>query len=196
MKPNNNLENTNPLPGNLLKRKNPRFIRQCAYNISSLGIKWRKPKGIHSKMRMSIKGHRSIVKIGYRNDKRLWNTYRGLQIGYINNLNDLEKVNPKTHVIIVASNLGFKKKEIILNKAKELGIKILNIHRVDDYIKRFRESREKDKQRKVVTKKKEEQAKKEGKKEEKEQKEQSILDEKEKHKKEEQEKRKILEKAK
>ena len=34
-----------------IKRKKPEFIRQDAHKKKSLESKWRKPKGLHSKMR-------------------------------------------------------------------------------------------------------------------------------------------------
>ena len=39
-----------------MKRKKPDFIRQDSHKKAGLGAKWRKPKGIHSKMRKKHKG--------------------------------------------------------------------------------------------------------------------------------------------
>ena len=67
------------------KKKNPRFIRQGAPNLPGLKVKWRKPRGLHAKVRMSIKGHKRLVKIGFSNKKEIRNKVNGLEIITINN---------------------------------------------------------------------------------------------------------------
>ena len=52
-----------------MKGKKPEFIRQDAHKKPGLGWKWRRPKGITSKMRLHLKGYRRIVKKGYRSPK-------------------------------------------------------------------------------------------------------------------------------
>ncbi|KXB01110.1 hypothetical protein AKJ44_02910, partial [candidate division MSBL1 archaeon SCGC-AAA261F17] len=40
---------------------------------------------------------------------------------------DLEKINPETHAARISSTVGAKKRGQIISRAKELGVKILNV---------------------------------------------------------------------
>ncbi|ENN96185.1 50S ribosomal protein L32e [Methanocaldococcus villosus KIN24-T80] len=111
-----------------LKRKKPDFIRTEAHRHKRLGEKWRRPRGRHNKMRLKWKEKPKVVSIGYRSPKAV----RGLHpSGYedvlVYNVKDLEKINPEKQAIRIASSVGMRKKIEIIKKAKELGIKILNI---------------------------------------------------------------------
>ena len=44
----------------------------------------------------------------------------------MNNLKDVDDVDPKTQAIRIARTVGDKKREIILNNADELGIRVFN----------------------------------------------------------------------
>ena len=169
------------------KKKNPRFLRQDAINLKNLKMVWRKPRGIHSKIRMSIKGHRPMVRIGYRNAVEIRDTHNGMKIIRIKNLKDMEKA-AKDNLIIISSTLGFKKKKITMEKAKELGIKILNIKHPDEYIeKNKKKMHKKESQKTVLPEQKKNVAHKEH--------EVRELSEQEAEEKKAEEKRKVLEKA-
>ncbi len=107
--------------------KRPKFVRQESWRYKRLSEKWRKPKGIDSKMRLRVKGWPKIVKVGYRGPKLA----RGLHpSGYrdvlVHNLDELKGLNPKQDAARLASGLGAKKRKELIEKAKELGIKVLN----------------------------------------------------------------------
>jgi len=175
-----------------MKRKNPVFIRQDAPNLPKLKIKWRKPKGRHSKMRLSLIGHRPRVKIGYKNENSLRYTRNGLKLTHISNMNELLKINPKEEMIIIASTMGLKKRKEIFAKAKELNVKILHIKDPDTYVKKKQEKMSKLKQER--TERMNKQQEQEKKKEKQKQKEQ-VKDEESKKKEEQKEKKKVLEKG-
>ncbi|MEM2559840.1 MAG: 50S ribosomal protein L32e, partial [Candidatus Bathyarchaeia archaeon] len=83
--------------------------------------------GIDSKMRREVKGWPARVKIGYRGPRKA----RGLHPSayrevIVYNVDDLSRVDPKTEAIRVAHTVGAKKRTEILNRAKELGIHVLN----------------------------------------------------------------------
>ena len=44
----------------------------------------------------------------------------------VNNPKEVDDVNPKTQAIRIARTVGDKKREIIVNKADELGIRVFN----------------------------------------------------------------------
>lgn len=107
--------------------KRPKFVRQESWRYKRISEKWRKPKGIDSKMRLRVKGWPKIVKVGYRGPRLV----RGLHpSGYrdvlVHNLDELKGLDPKRDAARLASSLGARKRAELLEKAKELGIKVLN----------------------------------------------------------------------
>jgi large subunit ribosomal protein L32e len=105
----------------------PRFIRQESWRYDRLAENWRKPKGKDNKMRKQKSGMPALVKVGYRSPKAA----RGLHpSGYLDNLihntNELVRLDPKRDAARIAHTVGKKKRIEIINKAIELGIKVLN----------------------------------------------------------------------
>ena len=49
-----------------IKNKKPDFIRQDAHKKKKLGKKWRKARGLHSKIRLKLRGRGKFVSNGYR----------------------------------------------------------------------------------------------------------------------------------
>ncbi len=91
----------------------------------SLGDKWRRPKGIDSKKRIERKDKGPVVKIGYRTPRVI----RGLHpSGYpeviVYNPWELEGLSGV--VVRIARTVGARKRAQILEKAKELGLKVVN----------------------------------------------------------------------
>ncbi|MBU2639557.1 MAG: hypothetical protein KKG75_02495 [Nanoarchaeota archaeon] len=153
------------------KRK-PSFIRQDTNKAKKLKIAWRRPKGLHSKLRLSKKGHQKRPSQGYRAPRES----RKEKAIMVYNLKDLEN----TKEVIVSSTVGKRKKIGILNKAKELGIKVLNIKDIDAYIKNIEEEFKKKKEEKKSKKVKKEEKKKELEKKSKEKKQEKKSKEEEK----------------
>jgi len=96
---------------------------------------WRKPKGGDSKARLEKKDKPDLVKIGYKKP----DSERGIHpSGYrevlVHNVPDVEDVNPETHAIRIASNVGGRKREDILDVAEEKDIKVLNDRREKDEV--------------------------------------------------------------
>lgn len=104
-----------------------KFKRQEYARYKKLGEKWRRPKGKTSKMRRYEKGKPAMPAIGYRKPRDV----RGLHpSGYedvlISNVKELEVLDPEKQAGRIASTVGTRKKALMLEKARELGIKILN----------------------------------------------------------------------
>lgn len=107
--------------------KRPKFMRQESWRYKRIDRAWRKPKGIDSKMRRRVKGWPKVVKVGYRGPK----ITRGIHpSGYrdvlVHNIGELEGLDPKKDAARLASTLGAKKRAELIERAKELGIKVLN----------------------------------------------------------------------
>lgn len=109
-----------------LKRRRPEFVRQDSWLRKKLANKpkWRRPKGKHSKMRERRVGKHSRVEVGYRSPVLVRGlTLTGFVPKLVHNLEELQKLNPKTEIAILSSTLGMKSKVEIAKKAQELGIK-------------------------------------------------------------------------
>ena len=114
----------------VFKRVKP-FNRHHSDRYLRLDRSWRKPRGIDSAVRRRFRGVVRMVNIGYKNDKRTRHqTKDGFKRHLINNLAELEilLMNNQTHAGEIASTVSAKKRVEILNRAKELNVKITNPH--------------------------------------------------------------------
>jgi len=155
------------------KKKKPVFNR-TDFNKKKFKNKWRKPRGIHNKIRIGFKGHQKKPGVGYRNPKNIRNkNKKGLEIKRVNNLNELKIINKYEEAIVLNSSIGLKKRLDILKEAKKLKINVSNIKNIDEFIskkEKFLEGKQKLKKKKVAEKKKREEKAKEKKPKEKEKK--------------------------
>ena len=109
-----------------LKRRQPKFIRQDAHK-RSMKEGWRSPKGLHSKIGDNRKGYRKGLKGGYQTPVAVRGLDKhGMMPTRVDHLPTLAKLDPKHHVIIVASALGGRKKLELIAAAKEKGFKLAN----------------------------------------------------------------------
>ena len=125
-----------------MKRK---FIRQQGAGKKKLKLKWRRPRGIHSKLRLNKAGHRKKPSQGFRSSRK----DRKSNINLITSIKDLTNAKPS---ILLSSKLGLKKKLEILKMAEESKLNILNIKNLGEFVKKAEEDLEK---RKAKKKKKE-----------------------------------------
>ena len=120
-----------------IKENKPDFIRQDNPKRMKLNDKWRKTKGIHSKIRHKFKGRRKMPSPGYKSPVLVKGLhFSGLKIVNINSINRLENIKKENEGIIISKSVGKKKKLEILNKAKALDIKVLNLN-IDEQIKKI-----------------------------------------------------------
>ncbi|MGC8562094.1 MAG: 50S ribosomal protein L32e [Thermoplasmata archaeon] len=112
---------------NRMNRKRPAFHRQEWFRYVRLGSSWRKPRGKHSKLREK-KGYRhAFVESGYRGPARARYLHpTGFREIYVSSIMDLDSINPKTDAARISSTVGRRKRMIIQERAKALGVKILN----------------------------------------------------------------------
>ena len=122
---------------NQLKKARPKFVREEAHRRKRLSKSWRKPKGFHSKMRLRKAGKPKRVAIGYRAPKetRGLNKFDSYSIK-VSNLMDLGKVK-STDFVLLDSKLGAKKKILIIKKAIELKLRIINLKDAAAYVKQI-----------------------------------------------------------
>ena len=128
-----------------IKSKKPDFIRQDNPKRMKVNYKWRKPKGIHSKIRHKFKGRRKMPSPGYKSPRKVKDMHSsGLRIINVSSINELTKIKKDSEGIVVSQSVGMKKRLVIFKKAKELDIKVLNIN-VDEHIKKIEKSQDKKK---------------------------------------------------
>ena len=149
-----------------LKARKPKFTMQDNHKKAKLGDKWKRPRGIDSKMRLNLRGYKRSPSKGYRSPAEVRGlSKRGLRQVLVYNTNDLEKVNAKEDGIIIANSTGTRNKIEIIKKAAEKDITIININNPQEYVKSIEEEMAKKKEAK-----KEKESGKETKKKEKEKK--------------------------
>ena len=113
------------------KSKKPHFRHQESWRYKRVSTSWRRPKGIDSAMRLKLKGRPKSVAIGYSSPKRVRGLHpSGFEEKLVYNVKDLEKVDAK-QVIRIGHTVGLAKKIKIIEKAKELGLRVLNAYGVD-----------------------------------------------------------------
>jgi large subunit ribosomal protein L32e len=141
---------------NIAKKKKPTFLRQDS-NKYSFNNKWRKPRGLHNKRRLSKKGHQKNPSIGYSSPKEVkYLNKDGLNRILIATIKDLKLVNKDKDIIVLSSKLGIKKKIEILEKIIESNLKLENIKDPKLYIQTKKsEFEEKKKEKKERISKKE-----------------------------------------
>jgi large subunit ribosomal protein L32e len=106
----------------------PDFYRQEYGRFKRLRTTWRKPRGIHSKTRMNMRYRRPMVNKGYAGPN-LTKGYHpsGFQEVYVCNVADLTKVSDADRQAArISHGVGQRKREQIIKKADELGIRVLN----------------------------------------------------------------------
>ena len=118
---------------NAASRKRPAFKRQNWFRYKRLGTAWRKPRGMHSKMRMRRKYRPPVVSTGYRGPA----TARGLHpSGFaevlVHRPEELEALDGKLEAARVAATVGDRKREAIEARAAELEIRVLNSRGYDN----------------------------------------------------------------
>src|SRR3989339_1790860 len=110
-----------------IKGKKPEFIQQDYHKKRRMSRKWKRPTGLHSKMRHQFKGYLRRVKQGWRSPVEIRGYHgKGMKAVIVHSVKDLEGFD-KSAGIIIAKTVGLKKRLEIINKATELKLVILNI---------------------------------------------------------------------
>ncbi len=175
---------------NRKKAKKPTFLKQGAHLRAKLHKNWRRPRGGHSKFRLKLRSYRRQPSVGFSSPREVRGlTREGHKFILIHNIGDIEGV---TTPVILASNLGSKKKLSIIKKCEEKKIQILNLKDINIYKKKIEDSMKKKKD--LIKKRREKRDKKKEVKQDAKKEAHHEHNHEEEKKKLEQEKRKILEK--
>ncbi len=108
------------------KGKKPEFRRQESWRYKRVHSSWRRPKGIDSKMRLKLGGRPKSVEVGYSSPKQIrGRNGSGYDEVLVFNAENLSKVT-QSQVVRIGHVVGQRKRVSILEKARELGIYVVN----------------------------------------------------------------------
>lgn len=122
----------------LLHSKRPKFLRQDAHKKFRFSQVWREPKGIQSKVKKAIKGHRMMVKVGWGSPAVLRGSLRsGVKPVLVSSLSEIDGLSSGSSIIL-SSTLGLKSLVSIAKIAKDNGLSILNLPKNFDFVVKSR----------------------------------------------------------
>ena len=111
----------------LVSDERPAFVRQESWSYVRIHPEWRKPKGVDSKMRRQDKGWPALVRVGYRGPVEARGLHpSGHREVLVYRSKDLDSMVPGRDVARIGGTVGAKKRESILGRATELGIRVVN----------------------------------------------------------------------
>lgn len=109
------------------KRQRPNFRRQEWFRYKKLGKSWRRPRGLHSKMRKGMKYRSKMASVGFRSPTKVRGLHpSGFEEVLIHNRKELELLDPRKQAARIGHSVGTRKRIDIEIRAEEIGIRILN----------------------------------------------------------------------
>ncbi len=109
------------------KSKKPAFRQTDSHKKKKLADYWRRPDGIHNKMRYSVRGKPALVEAGYGSPALVRGLHpSGFKEVIVNNPGDLESMDAGKQAARIAHTVGSRKRILIQKRADELGLRILN----------------------------------------------------------------------
>ena len=109
------------------KSKKPNFVQTDQHKKKRLKNYWRRPKGLHNKKRRYILGKGKMARVGFGSPVAVKGLHpSGFQDVLMSRVQDLDELDPGTQAVRIARTVGQRKRMEIVNKARSLGLKILN----------------------------------------------------------------------
>lgn len=116
-------------------KKNPHFVPRKSGLIKRISTSWRKPMGIHNKIRKCKRGKGALVRIGYSTPRLLKGLTRDLKKPvFVSTKKDLDNLS-LDNVVVFPSSMGNKKKIELAKIAKSKNIDLFGFKNHDDVIK-------------------------------------------------------------
>jgi len=111
-----------------MNRSRPKFRRLNTLKLKRIDEEsWRKPRGIDNKIKWCRKGYPPLVRVGYRGPKATRGLHpSGLVEVLVHRPEDLEGLTPDVHCVRIAHTVGRRKRLQIIDKAKQLGLRVVN----------------------------------------------------------------------
>jgi large subunit ribosomal protein L32e len=107
------------------KAKKPNFRRHDCQKKARLGTNWRKPRGLHNKLRQQVAAKGRLVRPGFGSPRAVRGFHpSGFREVLVNNVAEL--AGAEGCVVRVASAVGMRKRAVIEARAKEMNLRVLN----------------------------------------------------------------------
>ncbi|HEC57307.1 MAG TPA: 50S ribosomal protein L32e [Candidatus Syntrophoarchaeum butanivorans] len=108
-------------------REKREFKRYDAHKKKKLDNRWRRPRGLHNKLRRHIRAKGRYVQAGFGSPRLVRGLHAsGLREVLVTSPAGLDGLDPSECAIRIGSTVGRKKRLIIQERAAELGLKVLN----------------------------------------------------------------------
>ncbi len=129
----------------LLSQRNlyrkPAFVVKETHFKANVKSRWRKPRGKHSPVRQYHKGRVKMPTVGYGASKAVHGLTRsGHKPILVHRIQDLDLVNSEKNVVVIASNVGARKRLALLQLCLEKKLKVFTIKNVDEEITKQKKS--------------------------------------------------------
>ena len=113
------------------KKATPSFRRTEWFRYKRLSRSgWRKPKGMDNKQRRNFKYRSSLVRVGHGKVAAARGLHpSGFQEVMVHTLNDLDGIDPETQAARIGRTVGGRRRELLHERADELGVRVLNRRR-------------------------------------------------------------------
>jgi large subunit ribosomal protein L32e len=109
-----------------LRRTRPVFKRHGAHRKAELSDRWKKPRGLHNKLKDNKRGCGPVVSDGYRTPEAVRGHHvSGLAIVHVATVDALAGLDAATQGIVIA-RVGGKRQLEIMAAATKAGIRVLN----------------------------------------------------------------------
>lgn len=106
--------------------RKPGFSRHASHRKPKLADNWRRPKGLHNKLRLNKKSRGPRVSNGYRTPVLVrGRSDSGKKSVVVHTKDDILNVEPETHALIIA-RVGNRRRVELLEEAKKQGFEVLN----------------------------------------------------------------------
>lgn len=107
------------------KSKKPQFNRHDSHKKKRLSISWRRPRGLHNKLRQHVSAKGAMVAPGYGSPRAVKGYHPcGLPEILVSCEKDLSMASGCA--VRICSTVGMRKRAVLEAKARELNLKILN----------------------------------------------------------------------
>jgi len=107
------------------KSKKPEFNFHDSHKKKKLSTSWRKPRGLHNKLRQHIAAKGRVVQPGFGSPRAVRGYHpSGQPELLVNNIAELAAA--EGHAVRIASSVGMKKRLDIQAEAAKMGLKVLN----------------------------------------------------------------------
>jgi len=111
----------------MIKRRKPHFRTHDSHKRKEIKPNWRRPRGLHSKTRMGMKGYLKTVRTGYGSPRIVKGLTRtGLVPVIVHNIEGLSGLDKNTQGIVVSASVGNRKRMAIIKGAVEQGFNVIN----------------------------------------------------------------------